>query len=306
MTNKNQDPGLGVSYGKKINRLLNENGSFNIKRKGATSWYRDAYSFLIEISGLQFLGLTFCLYLGLNFLFAFFYYLLGAENISGINTAENFFLQCFYLSTQTFTTVGYGGLFPKGNIGNSIATIEAFTGFLSFSLTTGILYGRFSKPNSKISFSKNILLTQHKNNRAVMFKMVNARKNVLLKAKSDVILICDKQHPSSPFEKEYTQLKLEISSINFFPLTWTVVHVIDEKSPFHNLSLDDLKTRNAEIIVLVKAFDETFSQEIYEKHSYAHTQWKENATFKRSFKVTDDGVVELYVNQLHDLDSLPK
>ncbi len=114
----------------------------------------------------------------------------------------------------------------------------------------------------------------------------------------------DKQNPAMPFEKEYFKLNLEISDINFFPLTWTAVHKVDEDSPLYNLSFSALEKRNVEVIVLVKAFDETFSQEIFEKHSYAHHHWKQNVKFKRNFKVNDKGVVELYVDQLNDFDTL--
>ena len=300
---KNNDPGLGIAYEKNVRRLLNQDGSFNIKRKGGASWYRDTYKFLIDISVFHFMLLSFLAYVTLNLIFAITFYSLGPDGILGINKNQNFFLQCFYFSSQTFTTVGYGSLLPNGNIANILATIEAFIGFLSFSLATGILYGRFSKPNSKINFSNNIILTEHEEGKAVMFKMVNARKNVLLKAHADVILICDKKNSSTPFEKEYFKLNLEISDINFFPLTWTVVHKVDENSPFNALKFSELNERNVEVIVLIKAFDETFSQEIFEKHSYAHHQWKENVKFKRNFKVNDQGVVELYVDQLHDFDS---
>jgi inward rectifier potassium channel len=198
---KNNDPGLGIAYEKNVRRLLNQDGSFNIKRKGGASWYKDTYKFLIDISGVYFLLLAFIAYLGINLLFATAYYFLGENTISGLEPGQNLFLQCFYFSAQTFTTVGYGSLLPKGNMANTLAITEAFIGFLSFSLATGILYGRFSKPNSKINFSNNIILTNYNDGKAVMFKMVNARKNVLLKAHADVILICDKQNPATPFEK---------------------------------------------------------------------------------------------------------
>lgn len=305
MQNKVNDPGLGIRYEKNVRRLLNEDGSYNIKRKGGAVWYRDAYKFLIDISGLHFLFIVFCTYLGLNLIFALLYYLLGSENILGINSNQNLLLQCFYFSAQTFTTVGYGGLTPNSNAINIVATIEAFVGFLSFSLATGILYGRFSKPNSKINFSKNIILTSYKENNAIMFKMVNARKNVLLKAHADVILIRDKKDSSVQNEKEYFQLKLEVSDINFFPLTWTVVHNIDENSPLKTFKFEEVESRNVEIIVLIKAFDETFSQEIFEKYSYAHHQWKKNVKFSRNFKVNKNGVIELFVDDLNDLETLP-
>jgi inward rectifier potassium channel len=54
-----------------------------------------------------------------------------------------------------------------------------------------------------------------------------------------------------------------------FALSWTVVHVIDADSPLFGLSCDDLKTRGAEISVLLSGHHEGFRQEVHARHAYA-------------------------------------
>ena len=51
---------------------------------------------------------------------------------------------------------------------------------------------------------------------------------------------------------------LERDGVVFLPLTWTVVHPIDESSPLHGETPESLRSRKAEILVLLRAFDENF------------------------------------------------
>ncbi len=47
--NQANDPGLGSKFQRPIHRLMNPDGTYNIKRKGALSGVRDFYKYLIEI-----------------------------------------------------------------------------------------------------------------------------------------------------------------------------------------------------------------------------------------------------------------
>ena len=108
------------------------------------------------------------------------------------------------------------------------------------------------------------------------------------------------------FNKEYHRLELETDNILFFPLTWTIVHKIGKESPLFNMSLEELVKRNGELIVLFETFDETFGQNIVQKHSYAGKQWKENVKFDLNFKPNKEGQLVLDVNSINDLIELEK
>ena len=47
-------------------------------------------------------------------------------------------------------------------------------------------------------------------------------------------------------------------TIVFFPLPWTIVHPIESDSPFWGRSADDITRLQAEVMIMVKGFDETF------------------------------------------------
>lgn len=93
--------------------------------------------------------------------FTLIYATIGIEYLSGVErgNAVQDFLEMFFFSAQTFTTVGYGRISPVGHFTSFIATFEAFIGLLSFAIATGLFFARFSKPESHIKFSKNALIS---------------------------------------------------------------------------------------------------------------------------------------------------
>ena len=52
----------------------------------------------------------------------------------------------------------------------------------------------------------------------------------------------------------------------------TVVHPMDEVSPLYGKSPEDLAERAAEIMVLIRGFDDTFSQVVNARSSYRHDE----------------------------------
>ncbi len=301
---KANDPGLGSKFQNPIKRMMNPNGEYNIIRKGGLNNFQDFYKFLLEIKWYAFLLFITLFYIAINLIFSSLYLLVGIEQLKGTTNLQSDFFNAFFFSAQTFTTVGYGAISPNGKAADILAMIEAFIGLLSFALATGLLYGRFSKPSLKISFSNNLLLTPYEDGQALMFKMVNLRNNVLLNTKVTTLFVIDKGIGEEEFNKDYFSLPLETDTVNFFPLTWTLVHKIDKNSPLFNVSFEELKKRNSEVIVMVETFDETFGQMVIQKHSYAQEQLITGKKFDRNFRMDKNGQLVLHIDELNNLTSI--
>lgn len=300
-----QDPGLGTQYGKTINRMMNPDGSYNIIRVGAVNRFRDVYKYLIDLPLSYFLLFLILAFVIINSIFALLYIGIGIEHIQGVQHDQHPFVAAWYFSAQTFTTVGYGALAPKGNLTSVIAAFEAFIGLIAFAMATGLIYGRFSKPSAKIAFSRNIIISPHKDGMAVMFKMVNLRNNVLLNTKVNALVsLLEPNTEKTGFSRKYYNMKLEVDFVRYFPLTWTLVHPITEESPFYGQTLRGILEQETEVLLLVEAFDETFAQSVLQKHSYAHHQWKDKVRFKRNFSANESGKIILNIRELHDLETI--
>lgn len=290
MFKQSQDPGLGEKYFKHTKRIINKDGSFNIKRIGGGLSSINAFHYLINISWSKFLLIVFAGFISVNLLFAVLYQLAGIENLVNASAQDGIqsFLNTFFFSVQTFATVGYGGMHPTGIISNIIASLESMTGILSFALATGLLYGRFSKPSAKIIFSDNAIITPFKDGKALMFRVANARPNVMMEMEANAMMTyLDKSN--NQFTRKYYPLKLEIKFIHFFPLPWTIVHPIDEESPIFGKTKGDLKVLEAELLIMIKGFDDSFSQTVITRNSYKHDEIKWDAKFIRAFSTDESG-----------------
>lgn len=251
-------------------RFINKNGLPNVYRKGVGifdrfSWYHT----MLDLSTFQFLSYLVVAYVIVNIFFALIYYLIGVEHLTGIDKSDpmNEFIDVFFFSSQTFTTVGYGRIAPIGFMASLVATFEAFLGLLTFAIATGLFYGRFSRPRAYLKFSDIAVIAPFKTVSALMFRLAPYKNNALTDADVIVSTAIEVIEESVPKSKFYT-LKTQLSKINTLALNWTVVHKIDEDSPFYGFSEEDFKNTDIEIIVHVRAFDEVFSNTVVQRTSY--------------------------------------
>ena len=293
MTNQFNDFGLGS----KVRRLVNRNGTFNVKRVGLPISTVNIYQDLIKMSWTKFLFLVTLSLFIINAGFALIYYFIGVDHFAGMISGDELdnFLQSFFFSFQTFTTVGYGHIAPRGYFLSLIASLEAMTGLMIFAIITGLLYGRFSRPNAKILFSHNMLVTPTDSSKNLTFRIVNVRKSTIMDLSARVIY--SYQEKGKP--RSYFGLDLERNQVTLFPLNWTLVHPINEKSPLYGKSPEEINTLDGEFIVVIKGYDDTFSQEVNAIHSYRVHELVWGAKFDLMYENQDDHLVVLDFNKLN-------
>jgi inward rectifier potassium channel len=301
-TPPNDDLGLGLQAGPR--RGVNKDGTFNVRRVGLPRFrFYDLYHHLITMGWAPFLGLLLLAFLVTNALFALLYLGIGMDHFvrAGGASLQDRLLDAFFFSAQTLTTVGYGHISPKGPLASAAAALESLLGLLSFALATGLLYGRFSRPQACLRFSSRAVVAPYKNIQGFMFRLVNMRSNQLIEVEATVSLSF--KDPASS-TRRFMLLPLEREKIHLFPSSWTVVHPMDEASPLHGMTEADLRRAQAEFIVLIKAFDDTFSQTIYARTSYTAEEVHWGSRFKPMHTVGPDGMTELDVRNLHEVSGL--
>jgi len=234
-----------------------------------------------------------------NFIFAAIYYSFGPGEIQGIDTPDSLarFIDSFFFSAHTLTTVGYGNLAPTGIAANLLAAFEAMVGLMGFALATGVLFGRVSKPSARIGFSQKMLVADYQDRTSLQFRVVNMRSNVLIELKASVMLMTVEGPPGQRTRK-FQNLTLERDSIYFFPLTWTIVHPIDESSPFYGKTKAELEELQAEVLILMKGFDDTFSQTVNARYSYRYDELEWGARFSPAFYINEAGHMVLEINDV--------
>jgi len=266
-----RDLGFGAVVSRESHqRLLNRDGSFNVERKGLQFWSSfSAYHAMLTIPWWQFFAATATLYLLVNALFGAAYLACGPGAL-GSETAgmENHtYLRAFFFSVQTLSTIGYGHVVPIGTAANTVVTVEALAGLFGFAIVTGLLFARFSRPTAKMLFSRHAVIAPYQNITALEFRVANARSNELIEVSAKVLL-SRFEDSSGVRTRRYYPLQLERSSVVFLPLTWTVVHPIDQTSPLFGETADSLRSTQTEFLVLLSGFDETFSATVHTRTSF--------------------------------------
>ncbi|MGA7719623.1 MAG: ion channel [Ignavibacteriaceae bacterium] len=304
--NEFSDLGFGLKVSSQKRRLINKDGSFNVERRGLPFFQSlSFYHSLVEMTWLKFNCVVVLSYFVINFLFASIYTLIGINHLGGI-TGTTFwgqFLDAYFFSGQTITTVGYGVIHPIGFWASTVSLIESMTGLLGFALATGLLYGRFSRPNAKILYSKRAVIAPYRGITAFEFRIANARKNQLIDVDT-VVILSMKVTEREQIVRRFFELPLERKVINFFPLTWTIVHPINEDSPMYRITFDELKKAGAEFLILIKAFDDTFSQSVHSRSSYTIDELVWGAKFKNIYIDSQNGITAVDMRIFNEIESI--
>ncbi len=296
------DPGLTQQFTSPYSRVINKDGTFNVHRRGTTWHDIHPYLHLINMRWPVFLSVLFFAYLVMNTFFAVAYYLIGTDQLEGAaaSTASGRFLNAFFFSAHTLTTVGYGSIAPRTPAANAVAALEALVGVLGFAVATGLLYGRVSRPSARIGFSERMVIAPYQEGSALEFRVVNRRPNSLMELEVRLMLMTVVKNGGEA-KRKYEILSVERDRVLFLPLTWTVVHPIDQESPLWGKTAEELERLQAEVMILIKAYDDTFSQTVLARYSYRHDEIEWGRRFAPAFFVDGRGDLVLEVGKVGEL-----
>lgn len=300
----NNDTGFSVNADSQGGRFINKDGSFNVVKRGIPISERlSIYHKFLMMPNRKFLFVIFLSFSVINLFFTGIYFLMGPGQIAGMVTTTKLehFKEMFFFSTQTFTTVGYGRINPVGTFGSLVSSLEALTGLLSFAIITGLLYGRFSRPRAYLMFSKNALIAPYHEMQGLMFRFVSYKENhTLTDVEVKVTLgITVMENGKGVFN--FYSLSLERNRVDSLPMNWTVVHPINEESPLYGFTAKDYKESDAEVYVLIRGFDDVFSNTVLQRTSYTWNEIIYNAKFeKMSHESEDDSTTILDMNKIDE------
>lgn len=288
----NNDTGFSNKADTADNRFVNKDGSYNLRKSGLGVIKRfSIFQTMLTIPRWKFIGVILVFYIVINLLFTCVYLLVGTDQLQGMIGATSWikFKEVFYFSTQTFTTVGYGRVNPIGDGVNIVASLESLTGLLSLAIGTGLIYGRFARPRAYLIFSEHALVSPYKDGKALMFRFVNYKDKHSLTDVEIKVTVGLKITENGNLIYNYYTLSLERDKVDNLPMNWTVVHPIDENSPFHGFAQDDMKNADVEVYALIRGFDDVFSDMVQQRISYTYKEILFNRKFSLMFKESADG-----------------
>ncbi|MEO8173330.1 MAG: ion channel, partial [Sediminibacterium sp.] len=287
-------------------RFFNKDGTPNMEVRGLPFMRRlNIYHSLLSMSRWKFLASIIIFFVAINLLFALIYLEIGIDHLGGMvaaNDAERFG-EAFFFSAQTFTTVGYGRINPIGFAASLTASLEALIGLMSFALVTGLLYGRFARPRAYIRYSKNALFVPFRDGVAVMFRMVPYTKNYLLNVEVKVTLAL-KIVEDGQMKNKFFNVPLDIAKATTMTSNWTLVHLINEESPLFGLTKKEIEDAQAELLIFVQGFDESFSNTVVSRASYNYEELVYGAKFAPMYHPNETNTKTiLHIDKLDDYEA---
>jgi inward rectifier potassium channel len=299
----NNDTGFGTSAANYGGRFINRDGTFNVRREGIAFFNRfSIYHSMLSMSRWKFIGLLVLAYFVINLVYSIVYMAVGLEGLQGVaaGTMWGKWKEAFFFSTETFTTVGYGRVNPVGDGANLVAAIEAMSGWLSFALATGLIFGRFARPKSFLIFSDLALISPFKGKTALMFRFAPYKDNHTLTDVQIRVNIGLKVMQDGSAEYRYYDLNLERTKVESLPMNWTVVHPIDEQSPLLGFTPEDMEASDVELYVLIRGFDDVYSNLVQQRTSYTYHEIQFDGKFVPMYRESEDG--QTTILELHKLN----
>ncbi|CAI3936217.1 Low temperature requirement protein LtrA (function unknown) (LtrA) (PUBMED:8534098 [Commensalibacter communis] len=236
----------------------------------------DFYHAALTVSWRKFIFFYVFIFLFINLIFAIFYSILPHE----ISNSGGRFIDAFFLSVQTMSTVGYGSISPNGDFANIVSSIEITFGIIVNALSTGLIFARFAKPMSKIIFAHHAVISCNNNAQSLDIRMANGRKTVLLDVNIEVFLCSLQKDAQDRIYRKIDRLPLIQSNIPIFQITFEVNHIIDEHSPLYRYNMQELLEKHSEIAIKITGLDEGTGQMIYCYHVYNFKKIPENYQFQ--------------------------
>ena len=299
----NNDTGFGSNPSNYGGRFINRDGSFNVRKEGHAFWQRfSLFHSMLNLPLWKFVLVLLSFFIGINLFYTLIYVALGGDQFQGM-LARSYWgeiKEIYFFSTETFTTVGYGRVNPIGDGANFVASIEAMTGFISFAIVTGLIYGRFAKPKAYLAFSDHALVAPYQGGKALMFRFASYKENHTLTDVEIKVNIALQVQENGKATFKFYSLPLERSKVDSLPMNWTVVHAIDETSPVFGFTQDDMKTADLELYVLIRGFDDVFSNFVLQRTSYTYNEIKFNRKFVPMYRESEDG--QTTILELHKLN----
>jgi inward rectifier potassium channel len=301
---KNSDLGLGDRViQENRTRFLNQDGSFNVRRKGIFEHGSfSLYHAILNMSWTRFITFLAVSYILASAAFTGLYLLCGSTAFAAI---QNFGIlerarEIFFFSVHVITTIGESSLNPSSLMAKALLSLESMIGLIGLAVIAGLMFARFSNPAVRILFSRHAVIAPYKDITGFMVRIVNGRSNELINLTATITLsMADKDG-----KRTFQQLDLERDNILVFPLSWTIVHPITKESPLYGLNAEELAKRSPEFLIAISAVDQDLAKTVYARHSYIASEVESGARFANILERMDDGTLIVDPRRIHEIEKI--
>jgi inward rectifier potassium channel len=264
--------------------------------------FKDTYHDLLMSSWLFFFCLIFSSYIVLNICFGLVFALFPYSFVIPAHLADYPpFVAGFFMSIQTVSTIGYGGMLPNHIFGEIIMAVESLIGLLFTAVSTGLTFARLSQPSAQILFADIFLHTETDRGPALVFRVANARGNDIINAKATLSVLTLNQKSGNLNMVGLHDLQLKRDQSPTFYLNWVLIHHLDEASPLSGYSSQEILAPDMIYILNIFGHDSSFNQTVFQYRRYSGIDGRSNRYFEDMIFSTEEGQTMIRLENLSEL-----
>lgn len=307
---------------RKSRRLVGKHGRLKVVPSQVPQkhgmYISDLFTTLIDSQWRWISFLYILMYSGSWLLFGLLWWLITQYRGDGLCVDNvDSFTSAFLFSLETQTTIGYGGrqLTPECPEAVLLLNVQSLIGFIIGAFMLGLIFAKLSRPRYRaetILFSRTAVVALRDGKMCLMFRVGDVRKSQILEAHIRVQLFrkrITREGLELPFYQQNLPVGVdwlceenEVDSILFLIMPLTIVHVIDENSPFYEIHPRELSSSDFEIVVILEGSVESTSMLVQARTSYVgdeilwghefvcttdESKWK-SGRYRVDFSVFDD------------------
>jgi inward rectifier potassium channel len=261
------------------------------------SFWADISHRCMTASWPAFIGGAALVFIAFNAVFAVFYWI-GDQPISNVPGGD--YIDYLYFSIETLSTAGYGDMHPQTHYGHFVATVELFTGIFSMSLMTGLIFSRFSRPNARLLFADNPVISNYDGQPTLMVRFANERHNIIGNATAKLWMLRSVVSKEGQSLRRFYELPLLRNEHPALALSWTLYHVLDEQSPLYGLDENDFSALSVSLVVVVTGYDVVAAQTIHARRAYDHTDIRFGQHYVDILDTSEEGRLRIDYGKFHE------
>ena len=276
-------------------RIVHKNGDYNISHENISKRHQrylaDIFTTLVDIKWRWNL-LVFILAFMLSWhMFAFVWWLIcyvhgdfenyGVADWRPCVEEVHDFTTALLFSIETQHTIGYGSRHTTSYCPQAILTmmLQSCFGVIIQALMTGLVFAKLSRPKKRaetLMFSKHAVVCRRDGRMCLLFRVGDMRKSHIVEAHVHAVLVkmrTTQEGEVMPLCQQPLQISdgggdVELDSRVF--LVWPIIveHQIDETSPFWNMSADELRHEQFELIIVLEGVVECTGMTTQARTSY--------------------------------------
>jgi inward rectifier potassium channel len=167
------------------------------------------------------------------------------------------------------------------------------------SLMTGLIFARFSRPNARLLFADNPVISGHEGKPTLMLRLANERHNIISNATARLSVFKDIVSMEGQSFRRFYELALIRNESPALALSWTLFHILDVESPLYGLDANALAAANVSLVVVVSGYDVVAAQTVHARKSCDHPEIRFGHRYAEILGTTGDGRLRVDYGMFH-------